>query len=94
MIVASWSCRMPSMRASMAPGSPARYSRPSWRTSSRVRVHGSASGTPSKTTTRATAGVPVRMERNFSSWSAFSAKTTFAPESATMNETSSAIVVG
>ena len=43
MIVASWSGWMPSMRASIAPGSPSRYSRPSWRTSSRVSVQASAS---------------------------------------------------
>ena len=94
MIVASWSCRMPSIRASMAPGSPARYSRPSLRTSSRVRVHASVSDTPSNTTTRVTDGVASRMERSFSSCSPFSAKTTLAPESAMMKATSSAIVVG
>ena len=92
MIVASWSCWMPSIRASMAPGSPARYSRPSWRTSSRVSVQASASD--ARRRRRPGHRGVSRMERSFSSCSAFSAKTTLAPESARMNATSSAIVVG
>ena len=94
MIVASWSEAMASIRASTAPGSPWRYSRPSIRSWSKVSVHSSVSGVPSRRMTRPTAGIRSRTERTFSSCSAFSAKTTRAPESERMNATSSAIVVG
>ena len=93
MIVARWSDSIESMRASTAPGSSASSARPASSSSARLMTQ-SPSPSPSKTMTLRTSGMVSRMLRSFSTWVASSANAATLPESARMNATSSAMVVG
>ncbi|MFC7660977.1 hypothetical protein ACFQV8_37610 [Pseudonocardia benzenivorans] len=54
----------------------------------------SSSGVPSRSTTTPTSGSSSRCARSFATWVSSSANTTRLPESARMNATSGAPVVG